>query len=524
MGNNGKQLIELSCSKDPAKMVLICIDGLSWNLLHKFCEKGVLPNLDKIIKKGVSGDLMSIYPLISPRIWATIFTGKDPAKHGVEDFYINSKSIRSKQIWEILQESGYRVGVFKPLTAFTPSQDYSFFVPGLLSTENDVYPVNLEFLNEFSQKLRAQHNVKTSPADLVRYAYKFLRHGCRIGTLWKAFWAYLRILISGDSSMTDRLYKLKEVETVLNSEVFIYCLRKYSPDFAVFYDNCIDFASHFYWKYMEPELFNNIDSKAIKKYGKAIEKFYVLIDDIIGKMISFLGDKAYFMIVSDHGFEACPNYKERGWGGNKVYTQYEFEINVNSLLRLLNLKNKAYGIRSAKGGMFRPKNNETNPEEIEKNFIGIRYKKKGKQVFLVERVNSYVNVKVDFYALDRTQNVILADSSECLLEDFLDFTSERSADHLVKGVIIGGGFGIRGGKILRDSSIYDIFPTILAMYGIPISNDVDGKALTELLMKGIKIKHIDESMPIERESITSQKLLKEEEDHIKKRLKELGYI
>jgi predicted AlkP superfamily phosphohydrolase/phosphomutase len=515
---------ERASSKCSAKMALICIDGLSWNLLHRFCEKGVLPNFEKIIKNGVSGELESIYPLISPRIWATIFTGKSPAKHGVEDFYINSKSIRSKQIWEILQESGHRVGVFKPLTAFTPSQAYSFFVSGLLSTENNAYPVDLEFLNEFCQKLRAQDNIKTSPLDLVRYAYKFLKHGCRIRTLWKASWAYLKILTSSDSSMLDRLYKLKEVETVLNSEVFIYCLRKYSPDFAVFYDNCIDFASHFYWKYMEPEFFDHVDSKGIEKYGEAIEKCYILVDEIMGKMISLLGDKAYFMIVSDHGFEACPNYIERGWGGNKVYTQHEFEINVFSILHLLNLENKVYGIRSAKGGIFRPKNDETNPEEIEKSFRGIRYKKNKKQVFLVERVASHVNVRVDFHTLDRTQSIILADSSECLLEEFLDFTAERSADHLIKGVLIVGGSGIRRGKIVRDSSVYDIFPTILAMYGIPIPKDMDGKALTELLMKEIDVKYADDSSPMERESIASKELLREEEDHIKERLRELGYI
>lgn len=130
-------------------MVLICIDGLSWNLLHRFCDEEVLPNFIKIIKSGVSGELESIFPLISPRIWATIFTGKVPEKHGVKDFYITSKSISAKQIWEILQENGHKVGVFKPLTAFTPKQIYSFFVPGNLSTENDTYPVDLKFLNEF---------------------------------------------------------------------------------------------------------------------------------------------------------------------------------------------------------------------------------------------------------------------------------------------------------------------------------------------------------------------------------------
>lgn len=504
-------------------MVLICIDGLSWNLLHRFCEEEILPNFIKIIKNGVSGELESIFPLISPRIWATIFTGKVPEKHGVEDFYINPKSIRAKQIWELLQERGYKVGVFKPLTAFMPNKIYSFFVPGNLSTENDAYPVDLKFLNEFCQKLRARADFKISLLSLVKYSYKLLKHGCGIKTLLKAFWTYLKLLTSGNISVLDKLYKLKEVETVLNSEVFIYCLRKHSPDFAVFYDIGIDFVSHFYWKYMEPELFDHVDNKVIKKYGEAIKKYYVLIDKIIGKIVSSFGDKAYFMIVSDHGFEASPNYKERGWGGNSVYTKHEFEINVFSLLRLLNLEDKVYGIKSAKGGIFRPKNDEINIEDMKRIFKNIRYKKNRKQVFLVERVGSFVNVRVDFKVLDRTQNVILMDSSECSLEDFLDFTSDRSGDHSFKGVLIVKGSNISSGEIIKNLCVYDIFPTILAIYKIPVPKDTDGKVLTDIFSSEIDAKYAEESTS-KRESTASKVLSKEEENHIKQRLKELGYM
>jgi len=500
-------------------MVLICIDGLSWNLLHRFCAEEVLPNFIKIIKNGVSGELESMFPLISPRIWATIFTGKVPEKHGVEDFYINSKSIRTKQIWEILQENGHKVGVFKPLTAFAPEQVYSFFVPGNLSIENDAYPVDLKFLNEFSLKFRARGNIKISPLSLVKYAYMLLKHGCEIKTLWKAFWVYLQLLASSSISSLDKLYKLKEAETVLNSEVFAHCLRKYSPDFAVFYDNCIDFVSHYYWKYMEPELFNLVDSKAVEKYGEAIKKYYVLIDKIIGKLVSSFGEKEYFMIVSDHGFRPIPNYNEKKWGG-------DFDINISSLLRLLNLEDKVYGIKlESKGGIFRPKTKEIEVEDIERMFRNIRYKENRNQVFLVDRVSSFVEARVDFEVLDRNQKIVIMDSSEYYLEDFLDFKSKFSGGHSHKGgVLIVNGSNIRSGEIIKNAGVCDIFPAILAIYKIPIPKDTDGKVLTDMFRGEVDVKYSDESASLGRESIVTKELSREQENHIKQRLKELGYI
>lgn len=510
--------VNQTCFKGSKRLLLICIDGLSWNLLHKFCNENVLPNFTKIIKNGASGELESMYPLISPRIWATIFTGKIPEKHGVKDFYITSKSIRTKQIWEVLSENGYKVGVFQPLTAFKPEQSYSFFVPGNLSMENNACPADLEFLHEFSLKFRACANVKISPLSLVKYGYKLLKNGCRIKTLLKALWVYLQLLGSSNVSPLDRFYKLKEMETVLNSEVFIHCLKKYSPDFAVFYDNCIDFVSHFYWKYMEPELFDSVDDEIVKKYGEAIRKYYLLIDKIIGEIISSFGKNEYFMIVSDHGFIADSEYTGMKWASG-------FNLNILSLLRLLNLEDKVYGIRlEYKGGIFRPKNKDIGVEDIERIFRNIKYKDSQNQVFLVDRSSSFVMAKLNLQALDQNQRVVLGESSECSLKDFLNFVSKTSGRHYHKGVLMIKGPDICSGKIIKNASIYDIFPTILAIYKVPIPRDTDGKVLTDIFRSKIEIKYADKLPMPERESIVAEELSRDQENHIKQRLKELGYI
>ncbi|GEM_PF-3270630 len=504
--------------KQGNKIVLICIDGLSWNLLQRFCEKGILPNFQRLIKTGVSGELESIRPLISPRIWATIYTGKSPRKHGVLDFYINPDSLKTEQIWEILYEKGEKIGVFNPMTAFTTQQENGFFVPGCLTPTVSAYPPELKFLTELSLKIR---NVKLGFLDSVKYTFKFLRYGCRISTLFKVALSYLRFLTPSNLSNLDCLYKIKELESLLYSDVFIYCLKKYAPTFSVFYDNGIDTVSHWYWKYMEPESFDlaEDDKESIRKYGNVIRDYYIGIDEIVGRIASTVGKDATLVVVSDHGFQAWPKYKG----------VIKSEVAVSSLLHLLDLEDKAYGTKMWGGGLFSPKKREINLEEIEDLFKRVRFKETGEHVFKVSQTGLYIKVEInDESVSNKDQNVTLPSSSECSLGTVLNFVPELSAGHYPKGVMLISGPKIRPNLRIRDASVLDIVPTILAMKGMPIADDMDGKVLTCIFRKPVNeedLKHItsyskqsEDTLPIKGE------LSKEEEIHIKKRLKQLGYL
>jgi len=59
---------------------------------------------------------------------------------------------------------------------------------------------------------------------------------------------------------------------------------------------------------------------------------------------------------------------------------------------------------------------------------------------------------------------------------------QRIYDHLEAppGVFIIAGNGIKRGVTITDASVKDITPTILALYGLPIGRDMDGRVLTEV--------------------------------------------
>ena len=112
------------------KVVIIGIDGLDWNVADPLLEEGRLPNLARIIERGVRADFQSLeYGIKSPIIWTTIATGKGPQKHGIADYLedtedaplFNSNGWRARAVWDILGEKGYAVGVINWMVSW-PAQ------------------------------------------------------------------------------------------------------------------------------------------------------------------------------------------------------------------------------------------------------------------------------------------------------------------------------------------------------------------------------------------------------------------
>ena len=69
------------------KVIVIGVDGVTLDLIEPWMDKGELPNLDKIRKKGVYGTLLSTMPYYSAPAWVSIATGCSPGKHGIYDFF-----------------------------------------------------------------------------------------------------------------------------------------------------------------------------------------------------------------------------------------------------------------------------------------------------------------------------------------------------------------------------------------------------------------------------------------------------
>jgi predicted AlkP superfamily phosphohydrolase/phosphomutase len=93
--------------------------------------------------------------------------------------------------------------------------------------------------------------------------------------------------------------------------------------------------------------------------------------------------------------------------------------------------------------------------------------------------------------------------------------------HTKTGIFIANGPEVRRGQKLEPSSILDVTPTILKIYGIPIPEEIDGKPLEKLYSRVFSER---EKQDIREEKKYSNGLKDEEKLLIEDHLRRLGYI
>jgi len=64
-------------------LLVIGIEGVSWDLLTAFASEGSLPTFARLLSEGAAGPLASLAPYDRAALWTSAATGKKPGKHGV---------------------------------------------------------------------------------------------------------------------------------------------------------------------------------------------------------------------------------------------------------------------------------------------------------------------------------------------------------------------------------------------------------------------------------------------------------
>src|SRR3712207_6546572 len=92
------------------RVLLVGWDAADWMMLRPLVAAGKMPALEKLLAAGVSGNLATIQPVLSPMLWNSIATGKRADKHGICSFVeplpnlggirpVTSSSRKCKAIW-----------------------------------------------------------------------------------------------------------------------------------------------------------------------------------------------------------------------------------------------------------------------------------------------------------------------------------------------------------------------------------------------------------------------------------------
>jgi Uncharacterized conserved protein len=109
-----------------------------------------LPALNRLMTEGVYGKLESCIPAITVPAWSCMMSGRDPGELGVYGFrnrvdrsygrmaVADSRAIRFPRLWDILGESGWRVAVIGVPGAYPPSAVNGALVSCFLAPSTEV--------------------------------------------------------------------------------------------------------------------------------------------------------------------------------------------------------------------------------------------------------------------------------------------------------------------------------------------------------------------------------------------------
>jgi len=353
------------------KFMVIGIDGVPYELINDFAQKGIMPNVKGLIEKYELKKTQAPLPEISSVSWTSFMTGVNPGGHGIYGFMEIDRSNYSyifpffptlpvKTVWEMIGDRKMRSIIInlpntypvRPLNGILVS---GFVVPDL---KRAVYPPHLlPILKGMGYQVDVDSTMAKEKSDkklflnalheILGIRYRFYQ---RIEK--KEKWDLLFFIITG----TDRLH-------------------------------------HF--------LFNAADNPNSPYYQEFLD-YYRHVDHIIGEMTADMENRGIpFIILSDHGFvnvkkEVYLSQYLKEWG--YLHLGGETEGEKSKILENMTERTKIFALDPSrlyvhlegkyKRGRIKKIDYEKLREEIKEKFLEleIESKKVIKDVFYKEEI------------------------------------------------------------------------------------------------------------------------------------------
>lgn len=457
-------IFAVGCAKKPPqKLVVIGLDGATWDLLEPWMAAGDLPNL-KAFREGSSwGTLKTVLPYLSPPAWTSAITGVNPGRHGIFDFQRRlpgqtvivtetSKSRRSPPIWNLLKGSGKLSAVINVPMTDPPDQVDGVMIAGFphLDQEGYAWPAELE--------------------DRCRQA------GYQLDEMEMK-------LLPGEEEKTLEEYRAaRDKRWELARQ--LYQEKEYDLFWIVF--TGVDRIQHLYWVFDDPKN-PKYDAALAQRFAESMRRFWIEQDKILGEFFAILRPGTSVLIISDHGFGPSRRELRVGnWlhtaasGFSSPEANQVFSLDPSDAARLyIRQAGRDPGaelppalVRGMRDrlqeGIARavdPETGERPAEEIypsERVFVG-KYAEKGPDLTILPDYGWYIawgDTKTNYR-----------------LPVFGPMSTTISGWHRMDGIFLLKGPDAVPGKASKSYSLLDVAPTCLYLLGHPLPGDFDGAVM-----------------------------------------------
>jgi predicted AlkP superfamily phosphohydrolase/phosphomutase len=267
------------------RLLIIGLDGLSWNLLDPLLQAGVMPHLARFRDEGAWGPLTSVVPTQSASAWASFVTGQNPARHGVVDFavrqpdgtYRHAKPHPASTLWHYLGRGGLQVGVLNFPITYPPDPVNGFLVSGMLSPKGRTftYPPTL--------------------GDELLAAVP----GYRIDLEWQLYAGREGVLLRDLTEMTRQ--RARACHYLLDHQDWH---GSSGPDLLAIAFVGPDRLQHALWRHLDPSHPLHDAARSVS-LTESLHAFYAGLDEAVGQLVTAVGEDATVILLSDHGFQSA---------------------------------------------------------------------------------------------------------------------------------------------------------------------------------------------------------------------------
>ena len=305
-------LCAIACAEAPApradhgRVLLIGIDGATFRIAGPLLEEGRLPHLQQLAGAGVAEPLRSHLPLHSPRIWASIATGKHPAKHGILGFakkmpggekqLYSSGDRRSHALWNIASDVGLSAVVVNWWNTYPVEK-----IRGVLVSDH-LLPLEVLGLGALTGIEVPKGGPIVFPPDWGARVIGWRDDATPLTDIRNPF-RQADLFTGPSAQQLSSRYRNDEAVT----RIALSLERELEPDLMLVFLPGIDRVSHVLWGTLDPPSLPDAppeQNAARARRAEALRRYYEFTDALIGRLLARYGDSDLTMVVSDHGFEA----------------------------------------------------------------------------------------------------------------------------------------------------------------------------------------------------------------------------
>jgi tetratricopeptide (TPR) repeat protein len=288
-------------TQPPRRLLLIGWDAADWKVIQPLVDAGKMPRLQRLIERGIIGDLSSLFPPLSPLVWTSIATGKRPCKHGILGFTeptpgavgvrpVTNLGRQTRAVWNMLHLEGLTSNVVgwwpshpaEPIRGVMVSERYHR-AHGPLDKPWPLAPHSVQ-----PARLAAPlADLRLHPQELLaEHILPFLPKLAEID-------------LSADPRPGMLARTLAECTTIQAAATALIQLEPW--DFMAVYYDAIDHFCHGFMRYHPPRM-QGVAERDFELYQGVVEAAYRYHDAMLGVLIGLAGPEVTVLLVSDHGF------------------------------------------------------------------------------------------------------------------------------------------------------------------------------------------------------------------------------